>query len=88
MLNPMLGAINQSKLSGLMGNLAPIKQAMNMVKSAGNPQAMMSQLMQNNPQYSQAMKLIQDAGGDAKAAFYSLAQQQGVDPDQILNMLK
>lgn len=83
----MLGAVNQSKLSGLMGRLGPIKQAMNAVRSAGNPQAMMSQMMQNNPQYSQAMKLVQEAGGDARAAFYTLAQQQGVDPNEILKML-
>lgn len=70
-----------------MGNLGPIKRAMSLVRSAGNPQAMMSQLMQNNPQYSQVMKIIQENGGDAKAAFYNLAQQQGVDPNQILNML-
>ena len=83
----MLGIVNQSKLSGLLGNLSPIKQALNLVKSAGNPQAMMSQIMQNNPQYAEAMKLVQEAGGDAKTAFYTLAQQQGVDPDQILKML-
>lgn len=70
-----------------MGNLGPIKRAMSLVRSAGNPQAMMNQLMQNNPQYSQVMKIIQENGGDAKTAFYNLAQQQGVDPNQILNML-
>ena len=83
----MLGALNQSKLSGLLGNLGPIKKAMSLVRSAGNPQAMMNQILKNNPQYSQMMKLIQESGGDAKAAFYNFAQQQGVDPNQILNML-
>ena len=71
-----------------MGNLAPIKQAMNMVKSAGNPEAMLNQMMQNNPQYSQVMKLVNDNGGDAKKAFYAMANQMGVDPEQVINALK
>lgn len=84
----MLGALNQGKVTGLLGQLGPIKQAMNMIRSAGNPQAMMAQMMSNNPQYAQAMKLIQESGGDAKAAFYKLANQNGVNGDDILNALK
>lgn len=49
---------------------------------------MLNQLMQNNPQYAQVQKLISDNGGDAKAAFYQLAQQNGIDPEQIINMLR
>ena len=59
-----------------------------MVKSAGNPEAMLNQMMQNNPQYSQVMKLVNDNGGDAKKAFYAMANQMGVDPEQVINALK
>ncbi len=69
-------------------NLAQIKMAMNLMKSGGNPQAMMGSFIQNNPQYSQAYELINKHGGDAKAAFYDLAAQKGVDPNMVLNWLK
>ena len=65
-----------------------IKQMMSMVQAAQNPQAMLNQMMQNNPQMQQAMKLINQHGGDAKKAFYSLAQERGIDPQEILKMLK
>lgn len=68
-----------------MGQMAPIK---NMLKSVRNPQTMLQQMMSNNPQYKQVMQFVQDNGGDAEKAFYSLANQMGVDPEQILNMLK
>lgn len=34
------------------------------------------------------MDLINQSGGDPKAAFYKLAQEKGIDPQQILDMLK
>ena len=61
--------------------LSRIQQAVQLAK--GNPMALM-----NGPQYQQAMNLIQQAGGDAKTAFYNLARQKGIDPDQLLSMLK
>ena len=59
-----------------------------MVKSAGNPNAMMQSLLSRNPQYAQAMRLIQESGGDAQAAFYKLAEQKGVDPNEIMSAMK
>lgn len=56
-----------------------------MFKSMGNPQAMISQMAQNNPQVAQ---LINQAGGDPRKAFYDLANKNGINPDEILNMLK
>ena len=72
----------------MMNGIGQIKQMMNLVKNAGNPQAMMAQMMQNNPQMKQVMDAVNQYGGDPKKAFYALAQQKGVNPDEILNMLK
>lgn len=69
-------------------NLNNVRQMVNMVKSARNPQAMLNQLMQNNPNYRQVTELINQNGGDAKKAFYALAEQQGIDPNEILDMLR
>ena len=76
--NPMLSQLNR-------GNLSQIKQAWGLLKNAGNPQAMLQQMMNNNPQIQQ---LVNAAGGDPKAAFYKLAEQKGVDPNEIINALK
>ena len=83
-----LPQILQQLRGNLPGNLGQIKNMMQMVKSAGNPQAMMTQLAQNNPQMKQALDFINQHGGDPQKAFYALAQQKGVDPQQILDMLK
>ena len=61
---------------------------MQMVKSARNPQAMISQIMQNNPQLKQVMDFVNQNGGDPQKAFYQMAEQKGVNPADILNMLK
>lgn len=84
MQNPMLQALKNQPNN----NLNQIKSMMNMIKSAGNPQAMLQALVQNNPQMRQVMTLINQSGGDPKTAFYKLAQEKGVDPQQILDMLK
>ncbi|MBQ2175835.1 MAG: hypothetical protein II453_12505 [Alphaproteobacteria bacterium] len=59
-----------------------------MVKAAKNPQAMMQMMAQQNPQISQVMNFVQQNGGDPKMAFYKLAEQRGVNPDEVLQMLR
>lgn len=85
MQNPILQDLTKSPIPN---NLAQVKQMMNMVRSAGNPQMMLQSMAQNNPQLKQVMDIIQQSGGDPKAAFYKMAQEKGIDPDQILSMLK
>ena len=73
--------------SRLAARIAPIKSMMQTIRTAANPSLAMQQML-NNPQYAQVTKLIQDSGGDPQKAFYSLANQLGVDPQQILNELQ
>lgn len=65
-----------------------IVQLMNMIRNSGNPQAMMNQIMRNNPQMQQIMNYVNQNGGDPKAAFYKLAEEKGIDPEEILSQLK
>ena len=58
------------------------------VNVAQNPQMMINQLMAQNPNMKQVMDIINQAGGDPKKAFYDLAEQKGVNPQDILDMLK
>ena len=65
-----------------------IKQIKRMVQTAQNPQAMLSQMMQSNPQIKQVYDYVQSAGGDPQRAFYKLAEERGINPDEILNELR
>lgn len=85
MKNPMLQALKSSPVNN---NLNQIKQMMNMVRSAGNPQAMIQSIAQNNPQMKQVMDIVSKSGGDPRAAFYRMAEEKGVDPEQVLSMLR
>lgn len=68
--------------------MSSVRQMMGMINNAQNPSAMLNQMMQNNPQMKQVYDIIQQAGGDPKAAFYNLAQQKGINPQDILDMMK
>ena len=61
---------------------------MQTVQMARNPQMAINQMAQNNPQMKQAIDYVNANGGNAKDAFYKLAQEKGVDPNSILNQLR
>lgn len=84
-MNPMLTALNQNRM---VQNLQPIKNMMNMLRSAGNPQMMLQQMTAQNPQFKQAVDYVNANGGDAKTACYKLAKEKGINPDEILQMFK
>lgn len=71
--NPMLNLLNQSSGSS-PAQLNQIKNMMNLLRSAGNPQMMLQQMMQNNPQLKMIMDYVNRNGGDYKKAFYNMAQ--------------
>jgi hypothetical protein len=80
-MNPML-------LNMFAGRLGPIKQMMQTVRAAQNPQLALQQMAQQNPQLQQALQLVQQSGGNPQAAFEKLARDKGLDPQQIMGMLK
>ena len=59
-------------------------QMVQSLKAIGNPQMMLQQM----PQYRQVMEYVNQNGGDAKSAFYAKAKEMGVDPDEILKVLR
>ena len=66
----------------------PIRQMMNMVRAAQNPQLALNQLIMNNPQMKQVMDIVQKHGGDPMKAFEAEAQAAGFNPAEIMGMLK
>ena len=49
---------------------------------------MQQMMMQKNPGMQQALSYIQQHGNDPKTAFESLAKEKGLDPEEIMNLLK
>ena len=84
MNNPILNAMRQNNMTGAIGQ---IRQIMQTVRAARDPQAALNMVLKNNPNYRQAMQLVQQAGGDAGKAFRDLAKQNGIDPEEILRGL-
>lgn len=64
--------------------IAQIKQAAQMLRGISNPQAMLEQMLAKNPQAA----LIVRSASNPQEAFYALAKQQGIDPNDILSMLR
>lgn len=58
------------------------------MKNSRDPQAMLNQIMSQNPQFKQMQNVINQYGGNPKNAFYGLAKQMGVDPEQVLSALR
>lgn len=69
-------------------NLTQIKNAFNVIKNSNNPQMLLQNMIRQNPQMQQVMNIVRQNGNDPKTAFYALAKQRGVNPEQILQMLK
>jgi len=74
-----------AKSSPMMGQ---IKQIINTIRTAQNPQMAINALINNNPMMKQAMDIINQYGGDPQKAFYDIARQKGIDPQEIMDMLK
>ena len=72
----------------LPNNLRQIKQMANLVKNVNNPQQLLTNLVSQNPQMKQVLDMIQSSGKSPRDLFYEMANQKGVDPNQILNLLK
>lgn len=85
MQNPMLGMLNQNRMSGTLGQ---IKQQIASLQSLGNPQAALNQLLAKNPNMQQAMQYVQQHGGDSKQAMIQLAKERGIDPQSIFDALR
>lgn len=71
-LNPQ--AVNAVK--GMISNL----------KSVQNPDAVVKMLSSKNPLLGNVVRMV--GGRDPKQVFYAECQRQGIDPNEIINMLK
>ena len=68
--------------------IAKAKQMISMIQTAQNPQAMMNQMAQTNPQMKQVMDVINQHGGDIGKAVRTVAEQNGLKPEDIMQFFK
>ena len=87
-MNNLYNQLSTNQSLSLPSNIQQIKNMMNVVNNSQNPSMMLQNLAQQNPQMRQVMDIIRQSGGDPKTAFYNMAKQKGIDPNQILNMLR
>lgn len=81
--NPILAAMSQSTTQSSQNR--PIKELYNEFQQASNPNYIIQEMLNQNPE---VRTLLQQNNGDPKQAFYALAQQRGVNPNDILGMFK
>lgn len=63
-------------------------EIVNAYKSTNNPQQLLFALMQKNPSIKQILNMANQSGMSYKDLFYAVAKQKGIDPNQIINMLR
>lgn len=83
----MLAEGNQQRMQGMISRLNQIKNQVNGLRSLGNPQIALNHMMSNNPQMKQAMDYVNSNGGDPKQALNKLLTENGVNPQEIMNMI-
>lgn len=59
-----------------------------MLNQSKDPNAMLNYLMASNPRFKDAMDLVRQNGGSPKDAFYAMAKLKGINPDEVIALLK
>lgn len=87
-MNPLMGNAGGMPTSGgiNMQAIQSVKRMMGMLKTVQNPQAAIMQAAQQNPMLNNVLSLCQ--GKNPKDVFYAQCQKMGVNPDEILSMLR
>lgn len=84
-MNSLYNQLNQTNQPTQNNGIQKIIQ---MAKSGNNPQQLLNSLAGQNPQLNQVMQLINSGKMTPKQIFMNMANQQGVNPNDIISMLK
>lgn len=84
-MNPLFGGGNKMNPQ-MLQSIQQIKGLMNQMKSIQNPNLAIQQMAEQNPQMKQILQMCQ--GQNPKDVFYAMCQQQGIDPEQVIKLLK
>lgn len=84
-MNSLYNQLNQTN-QPVQNNV--IQKIIQMAKSGNNPQQLLNSLAGQNPQLNQVMQLVNSGKMTPKQIFMNMANQQGVNPNDIISMLK
>ena len=59
-----------------------------MLKGATDPQQILNRMLKNNPNAAELQELIKQNGGNPEKAFKAKAAELGIDPNDIMGILK
>ena len=59
-----------------------------MIKNTNNPQQLLNNMAKQNPQISQIIQTLNTSNMTPKQLFMSMANKQGINPNDILAMFK
>lgn len=65
-----------------------VTQMIKTFKSMSNSPDMLKQMLSTNPKLKQVMDYVNANGGDAQSAFYKMAKEKGIDPEEVLSQLR
>lgn len=83
-MNPLGKNIPKGQPNNSMANI------LQFLNSGGNPQQMLQQLLQRNPNANRMIEQMKSmAGGKSPKEFaMQMAQQQGIDPEQLMQVAR
>ena len=84
-MNPILQAMNKSQSP--LNNISQIRNTVQMLKGAKDPNAMLLNMANQNPQMKQALSFAKTCK-NPKETFYKMAKEKGVNPEEILSLLR
>lgn len=79
---------NQLNQTNQLSQNNVIQKIIQMAKSGNNPQQLLNSLAGQNPQLNQVMQIVNSGKMTPKQIFMNMANQQGVNPNDIISMLK
>lgn len=79
---------NQLNQTNQLAQNNVIQKIIQIAKSGNNPQQLLNSLAGQNPQLNQVMQLVNSGKMTPKQIFMNMANQQGVNPNDIISMLK
>lgn len=95
MANPLMGMMGggvpaANRAMGAQNNLMQAAQSakrmMGMLQAVKDPQQALMMAAQQNPQLNAVMQMCQ--GKDPQQVFYEECKKNGVNPDEVMNLLK
>lgn len=80
-----LSAQNSAQTTGI----GQIRDFVSRLKGMSNPESMLQNMLaQRNPAMAKAVQYVNECGGDPKAAFQKLAQENGLDTAEIESLMR